>query len=565
MIRALIVCVFSLSGALVCVAYEQTLDPSFDYDIARLHELKPHRRTIPMDGVRAGFNQLRLRLTISPAGEVINADAGGDREALKFWPQLHGEVTQWKFKPFEKDGKAVTAQVEEYVDLVPPERLPAKHVVAPVLQPDSQVVITLERSGCLGNCPSYTVIISTEGVIFDGQANVVAAGKHADRAEPGEVRKLAKKFVDDDFYSMDEAYEASVTDMPGYGLSISIDGHSKKILDYVGRWTGMPAVIQELEDDADALARTDRWIDGTEGIIQALRAEKFNFRTFEAQIMLKEAASRGAAITVRGFLEAGVPLTYVSHPRPQEPYMSFRFDAVGWLNAASGHPETLKVLMDSSASKNDRTDKDLALAGAARSGSVSGVRELIRYGANPNTDLTRLLVTETGGGTTLQGKGAGSILIYAAKSGNPEMVREILKYHPALEKRDREGKTAVFAAGEYNDRDEDGARVECLRLLAKAGANINARDKDGNTPLHETFLIDVEGELLKLGANVNARNNDGETPIFTTVDDEAIPLFIAHGADLTIRNKKGQTVMEAAKIHGPLREEALRKAIQKSN
>jgi len=79
---------------------------------------------------------------------------------------------------------------------------------------------------------------------------------------------------------------------------------------------------------------------------------------------------------------------------------------------------------------------------------------------------------------------------------------------------------------------------------------------------NETFLTDVEEELLKLGANVNARNNDGETPIFTTVDNDAIPLFIAHGADLSIRNNKGETVVEAAQSKGPLRQEALRKAMQ---
>ena len=84
-----------------------------------------------------------------------------------------------------------------------------------------------------------------------------------------------------------------------------------------------------------------------------------------------------------------------------------------------------------------------------------------------------------------------------------------------------------------------------------------------NTPLHETFLTDVEEELLKLGADVNARNKDGETPIFTTIDDDAVSLFIEHGADLTIRNNKGKTVIEAAKERGPLRQEALRKALQK--
>lgn len=64
------------------------------------------------------------------------------------------------------------------------------------------------------------------------------------------------------------------------------------------------------------------------------------------------------------------------------------------------------------------------------------------------------------------------------------------------------------------------------------------------------------------GSAIDARNNDGETPIFTTVDSDAIPLFIEHGADLTIRNNKGKTVKEAAKEKGPLRQEALRKAIQ---
>ncbi len=66
----------------------------------------------------------------------------------------------------------------------------------------------------------------------------------------------------------------------------------------------------------------------------------------------------------------------------------------------------------------------------------------------------------------------------------------------------------------------------------------------------------------KLGADVNARNKNGETPIFTTVDVDAIPLFIHHGADLSIRNNKGETVFDAAKDEGPQRQEVLNKAAQ---
>lgn len=540
-------------------------NPSFDYDVARGHEIKPHRRTVPVEGVRPGFNQLRLTLIVSPAGDVVNADASGEEKIVKFWPQLQGEVLQWKFTPFEENGKAVTAEVEEYIDLVPPERLPTRHVAAPAIRPDSKVTITLERTGCYGTCPSYSVMVTTEGIAFDGRSFVVAAGKHTDSVNADEVRNLAKRFVAADFYSMAASYRASVTDNPTYVLTIAIDGHKKEVEDYVGEWEGMPAVITGLEDDVDTFARTHRWIEGKDGLVSALREEKFNFETFEAQLMLKEAASRGETEAVRELLGAGVPLEPKPAPKPEEPYMGVPFEGVGWLNAASHHPETLQVFIDALASKEDQNDKDLALAGAASSGSLQAVRALIRYGANPNCDLSELTVTEGSGGMTLSAPGAGSVLIYAAESGNPEMVREILRYHPKLEQRDREGKTAVFAAGEYRYEVEESKRAECVRLLVEAGADVNPRDNNGNTPLHETFLADVEKELLKLGADVNARNKDGETPIFTTVDDDAIPLFIEHGADLTIRNNKGRTVMEAAKEKGPLREEALRTAIQNLN
>jgi len=180
---------------------------------------------------------------------------------------------------------------------------------------------------------------------------------------------------------------------------------------------------------------------------------------------------------------------------------------------------------------------------------------LIAYGANPNADLGSLSV---GSDVRIAEKEAGTILISAAKSRNPEMVGEILHYHPRLEARDSNGRTAIFAAVEgYQHRsDKDRASVECVRLLAEAGADVNARDNDGNTPLHATSFVDVAEELLRLGADVNARNNAGETPIFTTGNDNVIALFIEHGADLAIRNNAGRTVLET-------RQEALRKAMQR--
>jgi hypothetical protein len=117
---------------------------------------------------------------------------------------------------------------------------------------------------CYGRCPVYKVSVSTAGIVFEGDVYVAAKGRQTDTVDPSAVRELAKKFVVADFYSMRDEYRASVTDNPTCTLSISIDGHKKQVVDYVGQWVGMPAVIVELEDDVDSLAHTERWIKGTD-------------------------------------------------------------------------------------------------------------------------------------------------------------------------------------------------------------------------------------------------------------------------------------------------------------
>jgi len=451
-----------------------------------------------------------------------------------------------KFQPFEVDGKAVTAEIEEDIGSIPVERLPAIHVTPPAVQPDSTVAISLTTWGCLGGCPIYTITVGTNGIVFEGQRFVVAPGRHTADVNPDEVRALAKRFVAADVYSMDEKYPGQTYDEASYGLSITIDGHTKKVTDSVGRWDGMPAVITELEHAVHSLARTDRWIEGKDGLVEALRAEKSGLHSFEAQVALKEAASRGNAGLVAELLKAGVPLDPLPLPREKQPWETSWPAVAGWLSAGSSSLEVLRVFIDAKVSEHDQGDKDRALAGAARSRNLDAAKILIAYGANPSTAIARW-----------------DALIQAAQGGNPDMVREFLRYHANLEKRDSRGRTAVFSAVDEGDENKDGAdAVDCLRLLVHAGATVNARDNEGNTALHTAWYSETREELLKLGADVNARNSFGETPIFTVYDDYAIPLLLEHGADLAIRNKQGETVLEASRRMGAARQEALRKAME---
>ena len=557
--------------ALVSADDKPAPTPTFRYEVARAHELKPHRRAIPIEGVEWGANQIHLRIMVSPAGDVLDVHPSVDvdppsyaERTLRFWPQLEGEVRGWKFTPFEQNGIPVAAEIEEYLDLIPPERPPKVHVAPPSLQRNSRVSISLSRSGCFGTCPSYVVTASTDGIIFEGNSYVVAHGKHVARVDANKVRELAAHFVKADFYSMEPKYEASITDNPTYVLSIDIDGHKKTVEDYVGVWEGMPSIITELEDQVDALAGSERWVSGTDGLVKALQGEKFNFQSFEAQLMLKDAAERGQVEAVRQFVAAGVPLYRLPVPSTNErrPEQSFLELEPGLLASAVANPQGLQTLIEAGASRDDQQDKDRALAVAARYGSLEAVRALISYGANPKAEFSNSVIKEPGGMEISQRADYGSVLLYAAQSGNSEIVREILQHHPNLEARDNQGRTAMFVVGEFRRPDKERTPVECIRLLAQAGADVNARDNRGNTPLHENYSGDVVRELLKLGADVNARNKNGETPIFTNLDDESLLLLIQHGADLTIRNNKGEDIGQAAGQMGQSRQEALRKAIE---
>ena len=79
--------------------------------------------------------------------------------------------------------------------------------------------------------------------------------------------------------------------------------------------------------------------------------------------------------------------------------------------------------------------------------------------------------------------------------------------------------------------------VEEVRRLLDAGADPNARNSLGRTPLHTVRHLAVARVLRERGADVSARDNIEDTPLHTTRTLEVAQFLVVEGADVNAKNK----------------------------
>jgi ankyrin repeat protein/serine/threonine protein kinase len=100
---------------------------------------------------------------------------------------------------------------------------------------------------------------------------------------------------------------------------------------------------------------------------------------------------------------------------------------------------------------------------------------------------------------------------------------------------------------------------DLIRLLAKKGADLDAKTKFGSTALHLASESSSSEEtarlLIDLGSNLKARTEDGETVLHSAVsrEDEALArLFIQDGVSVHAKTKYRRTALHDAAKNGSL-------------
>jgi len=148
--------------------------------------------------------------------------------------------------------------------------------------------------------------------------------------------------------------------------------------------------------------------------------------------------------------------------------------------------------------------------------------------------------------------GHGTPLEVATLNGYLDLAQWLVSHRADVNAPDHDEGTVLHYAAVV----DHSPKLDILRFLLSKGANVDARRKGTETPLHVAVFLgraDVVTVLLEHGADVHARGYFGQTPMhlcFPQVYPEIIKIQLAHGANINERQNNQAMPLDLAVMGG---------------
>jgi ankyrin repeat protein len=174
-------------------------------------------------------------------------------------------------------------------------------------------------------------------------------------------------------------------------------------------------------------------------------------------------------------------------------------------------------------------------------------KEFYKNVVQGNTEIVRLFLRA---GISPQVKiDDTTVLMEAARRAHNDIAIELINAGADINAQDSYGATPLIFAG------ISGAS-EVMVTLIKKGANVNAKDYMGRTALIEVLTSENEHKpgiiqtLIDAGADVNARANFGSTAFMMAANSQSAKTMMDAGADVNAKNDEGKTALMMAVAYG---------------